>query len=326
MKKITIIWFSKEENTYKKIYLSSLMCYLIIGFLSVLVLLALASGGFLLYQNIKLKEAHNKIVNLNNQVKQLVGLKEVLKNKDKNIEELNKKLAKAKQDLQDMYEMEIKIKKFLGLEQQENENGNFSHQGGFQSDQYHFNHNIEEISIRQIKNLNASEDILKYSSEIKEVLNQITDLLEQRHNTLKQIPSILPVKGENLWISCGYGWRINPFTQKREFHPALDIAGPWKTPIIAPADGIVIKVGKNRLSGNYIEIKHSDKLITKYCHLYKAIVKKGQKVKRWDVIGYMGNTGLSTGTHLHYSIYVNDKSVNPIYYIYDSKLGNLALR
>lgn len=325
MKKITIVWFSKTENTYKKTYLSTSTCYLIVSFLVFSLVSLLIIGGILIYQNKALGEAKKKVVALDHELKQLIKLKGLLKEKDENIKELNEKLIQARKDLEEMYQMEIKIKKFLGLEQEETKEGNFSHQGGFHFDEY-FKYDLEQFSASSTDALNSTRDILQFSEEIKEVMIQLTDILKQRHDTLRQIPSILPVKGENLWISCGYGWRINPFTQKKEFHEALDIAGPWKTPIIAPADGIIIKVGKNRIRGNYIEIKHCNNIITRYCHLYKSIVKKGQKVKRWDVIGYMGNTGFSTGTHLHYGIEVNGRSVNPIYYIYDSKLGNLALR
>ncbi len=326
MEKVTIIWFSKSKNTFKKLYLKKSTCYFLIGILSIFFISYLVFGGYILYQHNYLNKAKKKIATLDSDLKQLLKVQQALKQKEKKVKELNQKLAKAREDLKKMYEMEIKIKKFLGLDQEKIKNDNFSHQGGFQFSKF-LNKNITEYSeIDEIESLNFTVDILNYSSKIKEVMEELTDILQQRHEILSQIPSILPVKGDKLWISCGFGWRINPFTQKKEFHDALDIAGPWKTPIIAPADGVVVKVSHNWIAGNYIEIKHTDQIRTKFCHLYKPTVKKGQKVKRGDVIGYMGNTGVSTGTHLHYKITVNGKSVNPIYYIFDSRLANLTLR
>lgn len=158
-------------------------------------------------------------------------------------------------------------------------------------------------------------------------MEQLVDYLEKKDTKKIKTHAIYPpVKGDHFWISCGFGWRINPFTQQREFHGAIDIAGEWKTPIVAPADGVVIKVGKNSILGNYVRIRHTPHIVTLYGHLYKAIVKKGDRVKRWDVIGYMGNTGRSTGTHVHYKVEVDGKPVNPKYYIYDRRLKSLALR
>jgi murein DD-endopeptidase MepM/ murein hydrolase activator NlpD len=136
---------------------------------------------------------------------------------------------------------------------------------------------------------------------------------------------VLPVEADEYWISSGFGWRKSPFTGRREFHSGLDISSRRGTPIIAPADGTVISVGKDRYLGKYIKIAHSDTLTTLYGHLLEHKVKKGEAVKRGAIIGLMGNTGLSTGHHLHYGVQVDKKSVNPNHYILNTSPSQTIL-
>jgi murein DD-endopeptidase MepM/ murein hydrolase activator NlpD len=139
----------------------------------------------------------------------------------------------------------------------------------------------------------------------------IKDLKRQR-NLLSSTPSIWPTTG---WLSSGFGYRISPFTGLREFHKGLDISGRKGTPVIATADGIVTFTGKNGFYGNMIKIDHGHGMATRYGHLEKILKKTGEAVKRGDVIALMGNTGKSTGPHLHYEVFLNGLSVNPQKYI-----------
>lgn len=295
-------------------------------------------GGVSIYQQFKISNSKKEIISLSKKIDELTttlkkeqqriyGLEQDLKQKIKKISSLEQRLSTVQKELTDMEEMEDKIKKFLGLESEETKSDKFSHQGGFE---YNNSSVSKEPSLiiddQNIADLKKIKNIVSYSKDLKESFAQLVDYLEKRHKKLRHMPSILPIKGDKFWISCGFGWRTNPFTQQREFHGAIDIASAWKTPIVAPADGVVIKVGKNSILGNYVRIRHTPHIVTLYGHLYKAIVKKGDKIKRWDVIGYMGNTGHSTGTHVHYKIEVDGKPVNPKYYIYDRRLKSLALR
>ena len=295
-------------------------------------------GGLSIYQQFKISNSKKEIISLNEKIAELttvlkkeqqriLGLEQDLKQKIKKISSLEQKLSTVQKELTDMEEMEDKIKNFLGLESEETSSDKFSHQGGFEYNKSSvLKKNSLIIDDQKVTGLKKIKNIVSYSKDLKESFAQLVDYLEKRHKKLRHMPSILPIKGDKFWISCGFGWRINPFTQQREFHGAIDIASDWKTPIVAPADGVVIKVGKNKILGNYVRIRHTPHITTLYGHLYKAIVKKGDKVKRWDVIGYMGNTGHSTGTHVHYKIEVDGKPVNPKYYIYDRRLKSLALR
>ena len=117
-----------------------------------------------------------------------------------------------------------------------------------------------------------------------------------------------PVNGE---LTSGYGYRRDPFTRKRAFHNGVDLSVPSGTHVYAAAKGKVKKIGKNKRSGKYIIISHGDKYESIYCHLSNINVKKGEKVTPETKIGYSGNTGRSTGPHLHFEIRENGKSVNP---------------
>lgn len=157
----------------------------------------------------------------------------------------------------------------------------------------------------------------KSTSLFNNIWNTLGFLEENKH-LLKITPSVIPTKG---WISSRYGYRNYPvtdgFSSLVDFHGGLDIASPIGTPIIAPADGFVLSTGSNKRTGNYITLNHGYQLKTLYGHLNEILVRPSQKVSRGDVIGTVGNTGRSTGSHLHYEIRIANESVNPEYYILD---------
>lgn len=136
--------------------------------------------------------------------------------------------------------------------------------------------------------------------------------LEDQRNLLASTPAIRPVKG---WMSSKFGYRKSPFTGLREFHKGLDIATRKGTPIIATADGIITFVGVKGLMGRMVVIDHGHGMVTRYAHLEKALKKSGESVKRGDTIGLVGNTGRSTGSHVHYEVHLNGIPVNPEKYI-----------
>ncbi len=138
--------------------------------------------------------------------------------------------------------------------------------------------------------------------------------LKSKRNLLAATPSLRPTKG---WFSSNFGYRVSPFTGRKEFHKGLDIANRNGTPIIAPADGVVTYSAKKWLIGNMISIDHGYGMVTRYGHLSKMLKKKGSRVKRGEVIALMGNTGRSTGPHLHYEVRLNGVPVNPAKYILD---------
>lgn len=153
-----------------------------------------------------------------------------------------------------------------------------------------------------------------------ESLDEIVVLGKQKEKLLAAIPAIQPVKNEDLKrMASGFGYRNDPFTKIRKMHWGMDFTSPTGTPIYATGDGVVLKAD-NSLSGygNHIEINHGYGYVTLYAHLSKYKVRAGQKVKRGDIIGYVGSTGRSEAPHLHYEVIKNGEKVNPINFYYGS--------
>jgi len=146
-------------------------------------------------------------------------------------------------------------------------------------------------------------------------LEELNSILARMTETLKSRPTIMPVKDDEIWITSGFGWRRSPFTGMRQFHHGLDISGRKGAPIIATADGVVNKVGYDRFLGNYVRITHDERFETLYAHLLKAGIAEGEPVKRGQVIGLMGSTGMSTGYHVHYEVVDKGSKVNPYHFI-----------
>ena len=144
--------------------------------------------------------------------------------------------------------------------------------------------------------------------------DEIQRLAVDKEKLLAAIPSIQPITNDDLTrMASGYGWRTDPFTKARRRHKGMDFTAPRGTPIYATSDGIV-KRADNRASGygKHIRIEHGFGYMTLYAHLSKYNVKRGQRVKRGDIIGYVGNTGRSQAPHLHYEVYKDGATVNPI--------------
>ena len=140
----------------------------------------------------------------------------------------------------------------------------------------------------------------------------LQEFLENQKMLLASTPSIWPTKG---WLSSRFGYRKSPFTGKKEFHKGVDVSARMGAPIVASADGTVSSTGWDRGYGRIVVIKHGYGLKTKYAHLKKSLVKKGQYVKRGETIGLVGNSGRTTGSHLHYEVHLNGVPVNPLRYV-----------
>jgi murein DD-endopeptidase MepM/ murein hydrolase activator NlpD len=148
----------------------------------------------------------------------------------------------------------------------------------------------------------------------RQVQIELAKFLKERRSILASTPSIWPVKG---WVTSGFGNRTSPFTGKKQFHAGIDISNKKGTPIVAPADGVVTFAGRRGSFGNMVMINHGHGLVTRYGHLSKFEVKVGQKVKRGQKIARVGNTGRSSGPHLHYEVLMSGVPTNPRYYILD---------
>ena len=138
--------------------------------------------------------------------------------------------------------------------------------------------------------------------------------LSERQSLLNSTPNMKPAKG---WITSRFGYRTSPFTGKTALHAGLDIAAAPGSPVYAPADGVIVFASYDESYGKLITIDYGYGVTTRFGHLSQIYVQVGQRVNKWDVVGAVGNTGRSTGPHLHYEVRINGTAVDPINYILD---------
>jgi murein DD-endopeptidase MepM/ murein hydrolase activator NlpD len=155
-------------------------------------------------------------------------------------------------------------------------------------------------------------------SELREQsMEELFEVLKGREIQIAATPSIIPVQG---WITSHFGYRIDPFTGRRALHRGMDVAAKEGAPVLAPADGVVTFVGQNGGFGNTVMLFHGYGISTLYAHAENANVRLGQKIKRGDVVAFVGNSGRSTGAHLHYEVIVHGVPVDPQKYVLDRML------
>lgn len=184
---------------------------------------------------------------------------------------------------------------------------------------YQFTKNWSELTQRSFS---LAEEYAKFDfqyNKIKQVakkleidIHEIDQNLLDKDSFLKSTPSILPCEG---WITSYFGGRFSPYSGRLKMHEGLDIGAPTGTNIVSPADGIVTYSGLKTGFGIYVQVDHGYGVETIYGHNKANFVRNGQKVKRGDTIAQLGNTGLSTGPHLHYEVRVNGNPVDPMYFI-----------
>lgn len=179
--------------------------------------------------------------------------------------------------------------------------------------------NNSELIINTTKKLDV---LMKQTVVQSKSLDEIEYLVNDKEELLEAIPSIQPVKNEDLKrMASGFGYRTDPFTKKRKMHYGMDFTAKRGTPVYASGNGVV-KRADNRSSGygRHIRIDHGFGYVSLYAHLNAYNVRVGEKVKRGDVIGFVGSTGRSVGPHLHYEILKNNQKINPLNFYY----GNLS--
>lgn len=145
-------------------------------------------------------------------------------------------------------------------------------------------------------------------------LVELTGIVGDRQAQWAATPSIWPTRG---WVSSGFGRRVSPFTGMDTLHGGIDISAPMHTPVLSVAAGTVVTAGPEKSLGNAIVVSHGYGYKTTYGHLSKVKVRAGQLIKRGEIIGEVGNTGLSTGPHLHYEVESNGSLVDPLKFIID---------
>lgn len=180
-------------------------------------------------------------------------------------------------------------------------------------------YNNSELVVSTTKRVDIiSKELVIQSKSLDEILK----LAKEKEKLLTAIPAIQPVKNEQLkQMASGFGYRSDPFTKIRKFHAGMDFSAKTGTPVYATGDGVVERADNTASGyGNHIVIRHGFGYETLYGHLSKYKIRAGQRVKRGDVIGYVGSTGRSEAPHLHYEVHKNGEVVNPLNYYY----GNIS--
>ena len=180
-----------------------------------------------------------------------------------------------------------------------------------------------------LKGFNNSDLITNTSEKVDQISKQlyiqsksfddIIELAKNKTDMLAALPAIQPVSNKNLSrMASGYGYRIHPIYKTRKMHSGMDFSAKTGTPIYATGDGKISKVRRSRRGyGNHVVIDHGYGYKTLYAHMKKYAVKKGQKVKRGEVIGYVGSTGTSVAPHLHYEVHKDGRKINPVNFYFN---------
>ena len=302
--KISFYLLSYSGNTVKQFALTRRRLGIVLT--CSLILLMITAGIFFDYFNLKItfdkKEIEKTISNQSN---------EILSQR-KQIQEFANEINVLKSNLVRLNKFEKKIRIIANINNP-SEKDNLFGVGGSIPEDLDPKLPLTEKHNSLMREMHEQARELSLASVSQEkVFESLINDLKRKRNLLSSTPSIWPAKG---WLSSGFGYRISPFTGLREFHKGFDISSRKGTKVIATADGVVTFAGRNGLYGNMIKIDHGHGMMTRYGHLEKMLKKRGDAVKRGDVIGLMGNTGRSTGPHVHYEVFLNGLPVNPQKYI-----------
>lgn len=277
--------------------------------LSLLLMFALIASGVVVYDYYTLKKMLPSTSRLKSKIDNQEG--EIV-NQRQQIQNFAHEINTLKTKLIDLNHFEKKIRIIANIEKSSGQAGLFGVGGSIPEDldpniELESKHNrllrdmheqVEQLNVATVNQKEGFESLLKY--------------LDDQRNLLASTPAISPVDG---WVTSRFGYRTSPFTGKREFHNGLDIAALKKSPIIATADGVVTFVGLKGMLGKVIVLDHGHGILTRYGHIDKASKKPGEKITRGEEIALVGNSGRTTGSHVHYEVFFNGLPVNPEKYI-----------
>jgi murein DD-endopeptidase MepM/ murein hydrolase activator NlpD len=256
--------------------------------------LTVSVTGALVGDWLKLRELTREAVTFSDQIQQQRAT----------INAFNRRVAEIRQDMSGWRELHARIWEPLGPELAPG--GRDRSIGG-----------AVPVSDRPPVGLSPAEELDRITETVKEQTNSLRaleKLMARAGRMLTALPTRWPVRGA---VNSEYGNRQSPWTNEREFHSGIDIRAERGTPIYAPASGTVVHAGPAQDYGTAVVLDHGQDIRSLYGHLSKLSVEPGQRVVRGTVIGYTGNTGRSSGPHLHYEIMVKGHAVNPRAYLWD---------
>lgn len=260
------------------------------------ILMVVAAGVFFNFQ---------QILNVANAEKaELSRLRQINANQSVQIEQLAKATAGLQEDMNRLNKLDADLRRLVNNEEVSTPSragttrlpAAYAGQGG----------PVVKPQVEEV--LSLVEDLKTAAKSREESLISVRDAIKARNARLAATPSIWPTTGE---VTSRYGWRSSPFGWGSDWHPGIDIANDVGTPVLSTADGEVVFSGWYGGYGKMIQIDHGNGIVTIYGHNDQLLVNAGTKVKKGDIVAYMGNTGASTGSHVHYEVRVNGTAVNP---------------
>lgn len=308
-KKISFVVFSNSGAPAKQISTSKAFIHLL-GFFC---LALIGAFGYIIYDYYTLKQTTSHLQNrehyLSNQLGEIQHQREQIQSFANEINMLKSKLVALSG-----FEKQIRI---IANIEKTDESANIFGVGGSIPEDLDSQLPLKEKHNSLMRDMHEQIEQINHASvNQQEEFEALLKSLEDQQNLLASTPAIRPIsRNVKSWITSRFGYRKSPFTQRREFHKGYDISSKSGTPILATADGVVTFAGKKGLLGNTLVIDHGYGMITRFGHCKKFLKKRGQKVKRWEPIALMGNTGRSTGPHVHYEVHFNGIPVNPEKYI-----------
>ncbi len=280
-----------------------------LGFLILLLLVGSAGVGWMATDYLRFREAGFNNVQLE---KELALRMEELQIQRRQVHNFAQNINELKSKLVALNDFEKKIRIIANIERSPEHTGLFGVGGSIPED-LDTHVSLEESHNSLVREMHEQAEQLEIAGFKQESgFSSLLKHLEDQRNLLACTPAIRPADG---WVTSRFGYRESPFTGMREFHKGLDIANRHGTPIRAPADGVVAFVSRKGLLGNVLVIDHGHGFVTRFGHINKALKKRGDTVKRGEIIAEMGNSGRSTGPHVHYEVMMNGVPVNPEKYI-----------
>ncbi len=240
--------------------------------------------------------------------------KEEISTQRRQIQNFASEINSLKSELIALNSFEKKIRIIANIEKTPDQVGLFG-VGGSVPDDLDANVQLTERHNSLLREMHTQVEQMDFAvTNQKEGFDSLLKYLNVQRNLLASTPAIRPLN-TNGWVTSNFGYRQSPFTDRREFHKGLDIATRKGEPIVATANGVVTYSGPKGGLGNLIVVDHGHGMVTRYGHALKLLKNRGDTVKRGDIVATVGNTGRSTGPHVHYEVVLNGIPVNPEKYI-----------
>ncbi len=296
----TILAIPQGKGSIKKVRISATL----LSFISILIITALLSICYLSYSYLETRADLEK----------LARLEQVTSFQRDRLDFLASKVSDFEKKMIHLAQFDKKIRIMTNLDNSRNGSQMLGVGGPVPGEEKSISRSAKVESDLIDKIHENMDELLDEAALQRDRFAELLEFLGKQKSILASTPSIWPVIG---WTTSEFGYRVSPFTGMREFHRGIDIATEIGKEVVAPADGVVVSASEERGMGNMVEISHWNGVVTVYGHLLKkGTIKRGQKVKRGDIIGYVGNSGRSTGPHLHYGVCENGIYIDPRRYLF----------